>query len=215
MADYAADKPWKQAKRLRIMRAAYRLFSRRGIAPVTMPEVADASQVSRATLYRYFPSKLELVVAVGTWKWDEYIAAYVESLPQEALGRLTGAEHLRLYLDAFLDLYRNAPEILRFNYDFNSYLRYETDAPRRRDPYLAMVDQLGERFHAIYECGRQDRTIDTNVPEESMFSSSFHIMLAAATRYAVGLVYVGPNTNPEAELLMLEDLLFSRFVREA
>lgn len=213
MTDYAADKPWKQAKRLHIMQAAYQLFSQRGITPVTMPEIADASQVSRATLYRYFPSKPELVIAVGTWKWDEYIAAYVEALPQEAPGRLTGAEHLRFYLDAFLDLYRNAPEILRFNYDFNSYLRYEADMPGRRDPYIAMVDQLGERFHAIYECGRQDGTIDTSVPEESMFSSSFHIMLAAVTRYAVGLVYVSPNADPETELLMLEDLLFSKFAR--
>ena len=78
-----------------------------------------------------------------------------------------------------------------------------------------MVDQLGERFHAIYECGRRDGTIDMSVPEESMFSSSFHIMLAATTRYAMGLVYVSPNADPKAELLMLEDLLLSRFVREA
>lgn len=215
MADYVSDKPWKQAKRLRIMQAAYQLFSRGGITPVAMPEIADASHVSRATLYRYFPSKTELVIAVGAWKWDEYIAAYDASLPQETLDQLTGAERLRFYLDAFLDLYRNASEILRFNYDFNSYLRYDADTPGRREPYLAMVERLGAKFHAIYECGRQDGTINTAISEESMFSSSFHIMLAAATRYAVGLVYVSPHADPETELLMLEELLFSRFTRQA
>jgi hypothetical protein len=45
-----------------------------------------------------------------------------------------------------------------------------------------------------------------------MFSSSFHIMLAAATRYAVGLVVVYEDSNdPESELVMLEELLLSRF----
>jgi len=213
VADYAANKPWKQAKRLHIMQNAYQLFAQHGIAPVTMPEIADASQVSRATLYRYFPSKAELVIAVNTWKWGEYIAAYDASLPQATLDQFTGAEYLRFYLDAFLDLYRYAPDILCFNYDFNSYLRHETAAPERRESFLAMVDHLGTLFHALYERGSRDGTINTSVPEASMFSSSFHIMLAAATRYAVGLVYVSPGADPEAELLMLEELLFARFVR--
>ena len=42
-----------------------------------------------------------------------------------------------------------------------------------------------------------------------MFSATLHLMLAAVTRYAVGLVYLrGPD--PEQELL-LRDLLVERF----
>ena len=214
VTDYAANKPWKQAKRLRIMQAAYRLFTQRGISPVTMPEIASAGQVSRATLYRYFPSKSELVIAVCAWKWEDYIDEYDASQPQEDASGLTGAKRLRLYLDAFLDLYRNEPEILRFNYDFNSYLLYENDALGHRGLYLSIVDRLSMRFHEIYECGRQDGTINTSIPEESMFSGLLHVMLAATTRYAVGLVYVSPNANPESELCMLEELLFAQYVRE-
>lgn len=38
-----------------------------------------------------------------------------------------------------------------------------------------------------------------------------HIMLAAVTRYAVGLVYVVPCTNPEDELVLLRSALLREF----
>ena len=214
MNGYAADKPWKLAKAQRIMEAGYRLFSERGIEGVTMPEVAEAGGVSRATLFRYFATKLELVVAIGTWKWDEYIDGYDALLPQAEREAMTGAERMRLYLDSFLDLYRNHGDILRFNYNFNGYLAHEGGAPEQRQSYMSMVDALGAQFHEIYGLGVRDGTLRTDLSEASMFSSSFHIMLAAATRYAVGLVYVSDETDPEAELVMLEELLLSRYVRE-
>ena len=36
-------------------------------------------------------------------------------------------------------------------------------------------------------------------------------MLAAATRYAVGLVYISENTDPEKELVMLKRLLLLEY----
>ena len=48
-----------------------------------------------------------------------------------------------------------------------------------------------------------------------MFSGLFHIMLAAVTRYAVGLVYISENSlNPENELIMLKELLLSRYASQ-
>ena len=214
MEDYTAGKPWKIAKQQRILRAAYRLFSERGITSVTIPEVAAASGVGRATVFRYFPSKLDLVVAIGAWKWQEYIDARNASLSRRTLERMTAAQWLRFYLDAFIDLYRRRPEILRFNYDFNSYLRFEGETEEKNQPYLQVVDRLGGMFHELYERGLQDGTLNADIPEESMFSSSFHIMLAAATRYAVGLVHVPEKiTDPGKELEMLEELLLEKFTR--
>jgi len=129
---------------------------------------------------------------------------------------MTGAQYLRFYLDSFLDLYRNHRDILRFNYNFNSYLQHESGTATQRQPYLQMVDILHERFHRLCERGRRDGTLRDDISETSMFSSTFHIMLAVITRYAVGLVYVPEkDTDPESELVMLEELLLSRFTHEA
>lgn len=215
MNDYTAGKDWKLDKERHILESAFRLFSEKGIESVTMPEVAKACGVSRATLYRYFASKLDLVVAIGTRKWNEYIAHHDASVPLETHESMNGAQYLRFYLDSFLDLYRNHRDILRFNYNFNSYLQHESGTEAQRQPYLQMVGILHERFHRLCERGRRDGTLRDDISETSMFSSSFHIMLAAVTRYAVGLVYVPEEIDaPEGELVMLEELLLSRFTHE-
>lgn len=54
----------QRARRRRILDAAAELASAGGFEAVQMREVADSSQVALGTLYRYFPSKIHLLVGV-------------------------------------------------------------------------------------------------------------------------------------------------------
>ena len=49
--------------RERILASAYELFARRGIRAVGVDEVIQHADVAKATLYRHFASKDELVLA--------------------------------------------------------------------------------------------------------------------------------------------------------
>jgi AcrR family transcriptional regulator len=64
----------------RIQTVALDLFEERGFDAVTIEQIAEASEVSPSSVYRYFGSKEALVV------WDEYdpaaLAAIVEELDQ-------------------------------------------------------------------------------------------------------------------------------------
>ncbi|MFC5719994.1 TetR family transcriptional regulator [Streptomyces gamaensis] len=51
------------ARRSRILHATARLASRGGFDAVQMREVAESAEVALGTLYRYFPSKVHLLVA--------------------------------------------------------------------------------------------------------------------------------------------------------
>lgn len=197
-------------KKQRLIEVGFRLFAEKGIEQVKIPDIADASGVPRASIYRYFETKLDLVTEIGTWKWKECIAGYAAELSNEEVERMTGAEYLRWYLDTFIDLYRNHRDILRFNYYFNSYLQNEHAQPDQKGPYLKVITDLQTEFHELYEKGMRDGTIRKDISEQMILSSSFHIMLAAVTRYAVGLVYVS-EADPEEELIMLENLLISRY----
>ncbi|MFJ2015938.1 TetR family transcriptional regulator [Streptomyces nodosus] len=53
----------QEARRRRILQASARLAGRGGFDAVQMREVAESSQVALGTLYRYFPSKVHLLVA--------------------------------------------------------------------------------------------------------------------------------------------------------
>ena len=48
--------------RERILESAYELFSRHGLRAVGIDEVIDRASVAKATLYRHFASKDELVL---------------------------------------------------------------------------------------------------------------------------------------------------------
>ena len=115
-------------------------------------------------------------------------------------------------LDAFIDLYRHHKDILRFNQFFNVYVQNENIPEEQMKSYLDMIDMLKNRFHDVYEKGLRDRTLNTDYSEQSIFSSTMHIMLAAVTRYAVGLVYVMEDApEPESELLLLKEMLMDKF----
>ncbi|MGW3644605.1 TetR family transcriptional regulator [Streptomyces sp. NPDC000878] len=53
----------QEARRRRILHASAQLAARGGFDAVQMREVAESSQVALGTLYRYFPSKVHLLVA--------------------------------------------------------------------------------------------------------------------------------------------------------
>ena len=213
MRDYVAGKAWKQEKYDHILDEGFKLIAERSIVSVIMPEVAKASGVSPATIFRYFPSKTELVVAIATRKWREYIDWHNSLLTSVEMEKLTGAEYLKFFFDSFLELYRNHKDILRFNYDFNSFVRDAEWTEEQKQPYTRMTAELGRQFHELYERGIKDGTLNADISEQTMFSSMFHIMHAAVTRYAVGLAVV-IDSDPESELVMLEDIMLSRFTNQ-
>ena len=201
----------KVITRKTIMEEGFKLYAERGIELVTLAEVADASVVGRATIFRYFNNKLELVIAIATYKWEEYIKAYKGTVAESDIQKMTGARRLEFYLDSFLDLYHKHADMLRFNYNFNIFVRNEKGRPEQMQTYMHVVDELGKEFHVLYTRGCKDGTLNAEIPEEEMFSSTFHIMLAAVTRYAVGLVYVSENVDPEKELVRLKNMLLREF----
>ena len=64
----------------------------------------------------------------------------------------------------------------------------------------------------VYERAEQDHTIRTDESEEEMFSTTLHLMLAAVTRYAIGLVYIPESGfDAEKELEKLKEAMLLRY----
>jgi AcrR family transcriptional regulator len=82
----------KPDARERILDSAYELFSRRAIRDVGIDEVIERAGVAKATLYRHFPSKDDLVLAFLERREERWTVAWVEaearrrgSTPEEQL----------------------------------------------------------------------------------------------------------------------------------
>src|SRR5262245_21740850 len=56
----------KRATRSAIRDAGMRLFAEQGFAGTTMDQIAEAAEISRATVFTYFPNKEEIVFGDGS-----------------------------------------------------------------------------------------------------------------------------------------------------
>ncbi|SDQ77606.1 transcriptional regulator, TetR family [Pseudomonas sp. UC 17F4] len=61
-----------------LMAAAQRLFLAKGVEATTISDIVEQAQVAKGTFYHYFPSKQDMLVALG----ERYTQAFLEQLEQ-------------------------------------------------------------------------------------------------------------------------------------
>ena len=205
--DPKQDALQKEETNRRILDAGFYIFSEKSIDKVSMANVANKAGIGIATLYRYYRTKPELVVAVGTHVWSNFIRDYT---PIRNDDKMTAVEELEFFLDSFLELYKNHKKLLCFNQFFNIYIRNEAVPKKALNSYNEMVDKLAMRFHRTYVKGECDKTLCTEMSEKAMFLSIVHLMLAAVTRYAIGLVYE-KDSESYKELILLKNMIMREF----
>jgi TetR/AcrR family fatty acid metabolism transcriptional regulator len=93
-------------RREKILKAAERIFARKGFQDATISDVAQQAGVSDATIYEYFPSKEELLFSIP----GETARRGKENL-QLHLGYVRGAANrLRAIIYHYLRFYQNEPD---------------------------------------------------------------------------------------------------------
>ena len=213
MRNLAKDEIEMAARREAMLEHGFRLFSEKGIEAVTMLEVSKACSLGIATLYRYYKTKLALVIDISTKQWTRFTDSVQAKREREHADEMTAAEELRFFLDLFIELYRKHRDLLRFSTYFNEYVLRGKPEPKQLRPYLNAIESFVGMFHGIYEKGQRDGTIRTELPEDKMLVATCHIMMAVATRYAAGLVYASVHKEDRSdELALLRDMILDTFV---
>jgi AcrR family transcriptional regulator len=90
--------------RERILASSYELFSRRGIRGVGVEEVIEQAGVAKATLYRHFASKDDLVLAFLERREQRWTREFVEAGARER--GTTPEEQLLAIFDVFDEWFR-------------------------------------------------------------------------------------------------------------
>jgi AcrR family transcriptional regulator len=80
-ADVGLRERKKQRTRQLLIQTARRLFSERGFEHVSVAEIADAAEVSPATVFNYFPSKEDLVYG-GLEEFEARLLAAIRERPK-------------------------------------------------------------------------------------------------------------------------------------
>ena len=165
----------------RILETAFRIFVERKIEPVSMGEIAEAAGIGRASLFRYYPNKLELVIAVCAKEWKECMDELDRTRPISSVGEIPAIDRLIFTLDSYIDMYRNHKALLQYNDNFNYYVSHmgvNKDNESLTEFHNALYS-VNTRLHMMYEKAKADHTFRTNIPEEEFMWVTVHTMMDA------------------------------------
>lgn len=157
--------------------AAIELFSRKGYEQTTVEEIADAAQISRATFFRRFRSKEDVVFADHELLLEEVVVMLAETRPEARASEESGRSPERAW-DPAVDPYLEVCRAARLVFDHHVGQR-ETSLARHR--LLQQVPALRDR--ELVTTHRYERAFtaylrDTLPPDRSMTTMS--IAFAAA-----------------------------------
>lgn len=153
------------AARERILSTAYDLFSRRGIRAVGVDEVIAESSVAKATLYKYFRSKDELVLAFLARREQVWTLGLVET-GSRARGS-TPDEHLLAIFDVFDDWFRGQND-----FEGCSFINVLLEMGPAHPAGQASIEYLANIRDIV-----QTRAEQAGLTDAGGFASSFHILM--------------------------------------
>ncbi|BBX66531.1 TetR family transcriptional regulator [Mycobacterium saskatchewanense] len=154
--------------RERILAAAYELFSRRGIRAVGTDEVIERAGVARATLYRHFATKNDLVLAVLQRREQVWTHGLIEE--QSRQRGTTPEEQLLAIFDVMHDWFqlRDGFEGCSF---INVLLELGADHPVGQ-ACIAHIDHVRDIVRR--------RAAAAGLTDVEEFASSWHILMKGA-----------------------------------
>ena len=89
-----------EPRKRELLQKGYELFSTKSIEAVSMRDVASAVGCGSVTIYRYYGSKPVFVVAVATWKLEQFQEWNHKRRPKADFEGMTAAEIFEFYLDS-------------------------------------------------------------------------------------------------------------------
>jgi len=172
---------------------AFRLFEESGVDAVSMEQIAEASDVARATLYNHFPSKEALI----DYRFRREFAGGVEAL-METVQRKKGIEAQLIYL--FGAFSKWALKNRRYlPYALEHSLKRERPADGEPSP-----SELNQVFASLLTQAQQRGEIPRSASAQTLAWYLEHLYFAATVRWLAS-----PRTSPRAGFLhMIRLFLF-------
>lgn len=197
----------KLERRELIMQAAKGLFLQHGIQAVQLQDIAQGAAVGIATLYRYFPNKDELILAVSNSMTQQMVVALREIV--------NGAGSAYMQFEAMLDYYielseESAHHFLKFFRAFEQYKTGMEESEAYAD-YLAIRRELVSVLLMLVEKGKRDGSLRTDIELDVYIVTAIHNMSHFTTESTLSehdpLLPV--ELTPKKQLLLLKDVFLA------
>lgn len=166
-------------------------FIKNGIANTKVSEIAQAAGLTERSVYRYFTTKSDIVIAAAFCYWQrakEYIAWELSSRDYT---HMSGIEQISIILNSYANILFIDPEGIRFSLDAEVALfnvgkseKVINRPPERFEEYTGPLSQAIRR-------GLSDGTVDPGADIKQLYYNAYDSILGLMQRLTVGV----PSTN--------------------
>lgn len=180
----------KREARQRILDGAVALFAVRGYDATTMDDVAESADVSRATVFNFFPRKADLVLA-----WFDDRRAELASRLADAPGDSRTADTLAFALGVIASLFDRDPRVGR------AMARAWLQAG---GPLIASESETSRMFADAIRVGQERGDVDRRIDADRAGLVLFDAYLGVLYRWAAGEeAHAGFRSELDATLELL------------
>lgn len=194
----------QDAKRAYVTDVATELFLQKSIAAVTIRDIAAASGVGEATVYRYYSTRSNLIVAAALKLQAEVGARFLDFAEGS-----NAYEKLSRFYGAYLKLFRVRPELYRFLSEFDAFCISSGEA--ELSEYQDNFDRFRETVLDIYRQGVSEGSIRQQEDFELFYYATTHALLSLCKKLATERHVIRQDARFEAdeEIKIMTDLILA------
>lgn len=195
----------KELQRQKIIAAAKACFNECGLSDVQMKDVAARADVGVATVFRYFPKKDELIVAVATQSLDTTEEEFrrIVALP------LSAFERLEMLLDTLLGSQQaDSYQAGRFREAFESYASFQTAPLPGIEDYLNRQNDIMTSLAPLIEAGQEDGSIRRDIPAKPLLITIINSYASFINNVALksSISYLDEDIQPSTQQQVLKKI---------
>ncbi len=155
----------KEERRALILAKAKELILEHGIDALSMQEIADAAELSKATLYLYFQSKEDILAHI----LEESARAFEEYVRARISGDSNGLDAIRTLWTSYMSLYGDSHEVFVLT-GINNFLDpgFLLDLGRTGSDIENPASRMLDLISSLLERGIADGTLKTEIKPQKI-----------------------------------------------
>ncbi|WP_166462402.1 TetR/AcrR family transcriptional regulator [Psychrobacillus vulpis] len=203
-------KEGKNKRMKSIIGAAERVFSRKGFEKTTMQDIADEENIGIATVFRYFPKKDNLIVAVAVNILERYLSIFQSIASING----TGLEKIEKLFNHFIS--HVEPENLECSQlleAFESYASTSLEELGNYQDYIEVRKKIADTTSIIVEEGMQDGSIQSDKSIKDAFAviNAFGLFSRKLSLFE-RIPFLNDDLAPGAQLAIIKKI-FMDYIR--
>ena len=181
-------------------------FLENGIEKTTIADIAQISGLTERSVFRYFESKADLVLAASLLYWNRILERIDRMSHENSDGSTTGLEDAEKILICYSKLYRLDPKGMRFTLDAELMLQTAGRLHEvKNQPPEPFETSHGPMAKAIRK-GLADGSISPDVDVREIYYNSYDAILGIMQRISIGGTPSARALDYDSRMLHLSQL---------